>query len=90
MSVSQIYFAVSPNGQSVAIWLSSSGTPEVHAAVRTSSTAPWSTPVTVSKAGPAEISPEAAAVSSSGGAVIIYSGYNQAAVHTEYVSNYTP
>jgi len=89
-NVSQIYFEVAPNGVGAAIWLSSSGTPEIHAIIRTGSIATWSAPVTVSAPGSTEISPEAAAVSASGSAIIIYSGYNQADVHTEYVSNYTP
>jgi hypothetical protein len=89
-NVSQIYFAVATNGMGVAIWLSSSGTPAIHAAIRTSSTAPWSVPVTVSAPGSTEISPEAVAVSASGSAIVIYSGYNRSSVHTEYVVNYTP
>ena len=33
---------------------------------------------------------EAAAVNASGDAIVVYSGYNAADVHTEYASNYTP
>jgi len=36
------------------------------------------------------ISPEAAAVNSSGDAIVIYSGYDAASVHTEYATNYQP
>jgi len=89
-NVRQIYFAVATNGTSVAAWLSSSGTPAIHAAIRTSSTIPWSVPVTISAPGSTEISPEAAAVSTSGSAIVVYSGYNQSSVHTEYAVNYTP
>jgi hypothetical protein len=89
-NVSQIYFAVASNGVGSAVWLSSTVPPQIHATIRANSTAAWNAPATVSAPGPTEISPEAAAVSSSGSAIITYSGYNQAAVHTEYVSNYTP
>ena len=89
-NVSQIYFAVSPNGLAIAAWLSSSGTAEVHASIRAGSAGAWSIPVTVSAPGSTELSPEAAAISNSGGAVVIYSGYNPDAVHTEYVANYKP
>jgi hypothetical protein len=49
----------------------------------------WSTPVTVSEPGN-EIGPEAAAVSSSGSAIVVYSGYDANNVHTEYATNYRP
>ena len=88
-SVGQIYFVVAPNGAGLAIWLSSSGTPQVHAVTRLTATGAWSSPVTVSGPG-TSIGPEAAAVDSSGSAVVIYSGYNAASVHTEYVTNYQP
>jgi hypothetical protein len=88
-SVSQIYFAQADNGTALAIWLSSSGTPAIRAATRTTATGAWSTPVDVS--GPANyISPEAAAVEPSGNAIVVYSGYNAASVHTEYATNYQP
>ncbi len=48
MTVSQIYFAVAANGVGVAVWLSSSETPEIHAVIRDSASGTWSTPVTVS------------------------------------------
>jgi hypothetical protein len=88
-SVGQIYFVVAPNGAGLAIWLSSSGTPQVHAVTRLTATGAWSSPVTVSGPG-TSIGPEAAAVDSSGSAIVIYSGYNAASVHTEYVTNYQP
>ena len=90
MTVSQIYFAVAANGVGVAVWLSSSETPEIHAVIRDSASGTWSTPVTVSAGGSSEISPEAAAVSASGSAIIVYSGYNKSDIHTEYAANYTP
>ncbi len=88
-SVGQVYFAQAPNGTSLAIWLSSSGTPAVRAATRASATGAWSTPVRISGPG-SYISPEAAAVEPSGNAVVIYSGYNAASVHTEYAINSQP
>jgi hypothetical protein len=88
-SVGQVYFAQASNGASLAIWLSSSGTPAVRAATRASATGSWSTPVSVSGPG-SSISPEAAAVEPSGNAIAIYSGYNAASVHTEYATNFLP
>lgn len=88
-NVSQVYFALAPTGAAVTIWLSSSGTPAVHAINRANAMAPWSAPITVSGPG-SSISPEAAAVDSSGNAVAIYSGYDNASVHTEYATNYLP
>ena len=88
-SIGQIYFAVSPGGAAAAIWLNSSGTPEVRAAVRASGAGAWSSPVSVSAPGN-EISPEAAAVSSSGSAIVVYSGYDVNDVHTEYATTYQP
>lgn len=89
-TVGQIYFALAPNGAALAVWLSSSATPEVHAVLRPSTTGSWSNPATVSVPGSTEIGPEAAAVNTSGNAIVIYSGYNSAQVHTEYASNFTP
>jgi hypothetical protein len=88
-NVGQVYFAVSPGGAAVAIWLNSSGTPAVRAIVRATGTGTWSSPVTVSVPGN-EISPEAVAVSSSGNAIVVYSGYDANNVHTEYATNYRP
>ena len=88
-NVSQVYFALAPSGAAVTIWLSSSGTPAIHAITRGSATAPWSSPITVSGPG-SSISPEAAAVDSSGNAVAIYSGYDNVSVHTEYATNFLP
>lgn len=88
-NVGQIYFAVSPGGAAVAIWLNSSGTPAVRAIVRATGTGTWSSPVTVSVPGN-EISPEAVAVSSSGNAIAVYSGYDANNVHTEYATNFRP
>jgi hypothetical protein len=36
------------------------------------------------------IAPEAAAVNSSGDAIVIYSGYDANGVHTEYATNHQP
>ena len=88
-SVGQVYFALAPNGTALAVWLSSSGTPAVHAAMRNTPLGAWSTPVTVSGPG-SYIGPEAAAVDSAGNAIVIYSGYDTASVHTEYATNYLP
>jgi hypothetical protein len=88
-SVGQLYFAVAPSGQALVIWLNSSATPAVRAVRRTTATGTWSSPITVSGPGN-EIGPEAAAVNSSGNAIVIYSGYDAASVHTEYVTTYQP
>ena len=88
-SVGQVYFALAPNGTALALWLSSSGTPVVHAITRATATGTWGSPIAVSGPG-TSISPEAAAVDSSGNAIVIYSGYNGASVHTEYATNYQP
>lgn len=85
--VGQVFFAVAPNGAAVAIWLNSSGTPAVRAITRAVNTGTWSSPVNIST--PVNfLSPEAAAVSSSGGAIVVYSGYDANDVHTEYATNY--
>ncbi len=89
MNVGQIFFAVSPGGAALAIWLNSTGTPAVRAIARATGTGAWSTPVSISGPG-SQISPEAAAVSSAGGAVVIYSGYDANSVHTEYATTYQP
>ncbi len=88
-SVGQVYFALAPNGVALAVWLSSSGTPEVHAVTRNTATGAWGSPITVSGPG-SYIGPEAAAVDSAGNAIVIYSGYDAASVHTEYATNYQP
>jgi hypothetical protein len=88
-NVSQVYFALAPSGAAVTVWLSSSGTPAIHAITRANAMGTWSGPITVSGPG-SYISPEAAAVDSSGNAIVIYSGYNAAGVHTEYATNYQP
>jgi hypothetical protein len=88
-SVGQVYFAQASNGASLAIWLSSSGTPAIRAATRASATGAWSTPVSISGPG-SSISPEAAAVEPSGNAIAIYSGYDASSVHTEYATNFQP
>ena len=88
-SVGQVYFALAPSGTALAVWLSSSGTPVIHAATRSTATGPWGSPITVSGPG-TSIGPEAAALDSSGNAIVIYSGYNAASVHTEYATNYQP
>jgi hypothetical protein len=88
-SVGQVYFALAPSGVALTIWLSSSGTPVIHGATRATATGTWSTPVGISGPG-TYIAPEAAAVESSGNAIVIYSGYDAASVHTEYATNYQP
>jgi hypothetical protein len=88
-NVGQVYFALAPNGAALTIWLSSSGTPAIHAITRATATGTWGSPIAVSGPG-TSISPEAAAVDSSGNAIVIYSGYNAASVHTEYATNYQP
>jgi len=88
-NVGQVYFALAPSGAALTIWLSSSGTPVIHAITRATATGTWSSPSTVSGPG-SYISPEAAAVDSSGNAIVIYSGYNAASVHTEYATTYQP
>jgi hypothetical protein len=88
-SVGQVYFALAPNGAALAVWLSSSGTPKIHAVTRATATGAWGSSITVSGPG-SYIGPEAAAVNSSGNAIVIYSGYNAASVHTEYATNYQP
>jgi hypothetical protein len=88
-SVGQVYFALAPSGAALAIWLSSSGTPAIRASTRATATGTWSTPVNVSGPG-TYISPEAAAVESSGNAIAVYSGYDASSVHTEYATSYQP
>jgi hypothetical protein len=89
MSVGQVIFAVSPGGAALVIWLSSSGTPAIHAVTRATATGSWSAPRSIS--GPGNyISPEAAGVESSGNAIAIYSGYDASSVHTEYAMSYRP
>jgi hypothetical protein len=88
-NVSQVCFAVAPSGTQVAVWLSSSPTPQIHAATRATATGTWGSPVTVSGPG-SSIAPEAAAVNSSGDAIVIYSGYDAAGIHTEYATNHQP
>ncbi len=88
-SVGQVYFALAPSGTALAVWLSSSGTPVVHAVLRNTALGSWSSPISISGPG-SEISPEAAAVDSSGNAIVIYSGYDSNSVHTEYATNYHP
>jgi hypothetical protein len=89
-NVSQIYFALAPNGTALAIWLSSSPAAEIHASIRTGAGGTWGSPAAVSVGNPGEISPEAAAINSAGDAIAIYSGYNASDVHTEYATNFRP
>jgi hypothetical protein len=88
-SVGQVYFALAPNGTALAVWLSSSGTPVIHTVTRNTATGAWGSPIKVSGPG-SYIGPEAAAVDSAGNAIVIYSGYDAASVHTEYATNYLP
>jgi hypothetical protein len=83
-----VYFALAPSGMALAVWVTSP-TPEIHAVIRATATGSWGGPVTVSGPG-SGIGPEAAAVSSSGNAVVIYSGYDDAGVHTEYATTFQP
>jgi hypothetical protein len=86
-SLGSMYFALAPSGAALAVWVTASATPQIHAVTRATATGAWSSPVTVSGPG-SEIAPEAAAVNSSGNAVVIYSGYDANGVHTEYVTNH--
>ena len=88
-SVGQVYFALAPSGTALAVWLSSSGTPVIHAVTRNSALGTWGSSITVSGPG-SSIGPESVAVESSGNAIVIYSGYDSAGVHTEYATNYQP
>jgi hypothetical protein len=88
-SVGQVIFAVAPSGAALTIWLSSSGTPAIHAVTRATATGSWSAPASISGPGNS-ISPEAAAVESSGNAIAVYSGYDASSVHTEYATSYQP
>lgn len=88
-SVGQVIFAVAPSGAALVVWLSSNGTPAVHAVTRATATGTWSAPVSISGPG-SSISPEAAAVESSGNAIAIYSGYDASSVHTEYATRFQP
>jgi hypothetical protein len=88
-NVSQVYFAVAPSGAQLAVWMSSSPTQEIHAATRATAAGTWGSPITVPGPG-SSIAPEAAAVNSSGDAIVIYSGYDAAGVHTEYATNHQP
>jgi hypothetical protein len=88
-SVGQVIFAVAPSGAALTIWLSSSATPAIHAVTRATATGPWSAPAGISGPG-SSISPEAAAVESSGNAIAVYSGYDASSVHTEYATSYQP
>ena len=85
--VGSVSFAVAPGGPALTVWVTGGATPQIHAVVRSTGTGTWSSPVTISGPG-SEIAPEAAAVSSSGDAVVVYSGYDTAGVHTEYATNY--
>src|ERR1022692_2261814 len=87
--VGSVYFAVAPSGPALTVWVTGGATPQVHAVIRAIATGTWGSPVTVSGPG-SELAPEAAAVSSAGSAIVIYSAYNTAGVHTEYATNYTP
>lgn len=88
-SVGQVIFATAPGGAALAIWLSSSGKQAIHAITRATATGSWSASVSIS--GPGNyIAPEAAAVESSGNAIVIYSGYDTSSVHTEYATSYRP
>jgi hypothetical protein len=87
--VSQVHFALAPGGGALAVWLANSATPVIHAATRATATGAWGQPITVSGPG-SSIAPEAAAVNSAGDAIVIYSGYDAAGVHTEYAINYHP
>jgi hypothetical protein len=99
-SVGEVQFALAPSGTAVAVWVQSTPATigvadEIHAATRVSATGAWSSPLTiVTTSGPGNsslgIAPEGAAVNSAGDAVVVYSGYDPAQVHTEYASNFKP
>lgn len=88
-SLGSVYFALAPSGMALVVWVTSGATPEIHAVIRPTATGSWGSPITVSGPG-SGIAPEGAAVSSSGNAVVIYSGYDAGSVHTEYATNYQP
>jgi len=88
-SLGSMYFALAPSGEALVVWVTGTATPQIHAVIRATATGSWDSPVTVSGPG-SELAPEAAAVSSSGNAIVIYSAYNAASVHTEYATNYQP
>jgi nitrogen regulatory protein PII-like uncharacterized protein len=88
--VSLVTFALAGSGAALTVWVTGSATPEIHAVTRATATGTWGIPATISQPGSSEIEPEGAAVNSAGKAIVIYSGYNAASVHTEYASNYTP
>ena len=88
-SLGSMYFALASSGEALVIWVTGTATPQIHAVIRATATGSWGSPVTISGPG-TEIAPEAAAVSSSGNAIVIYSGYNAASVHTEYATSYQP
>ena len=87
--VSQVHFTLAPGGAALAVWLANSATPVIHAAMRATGTGAWGQPLAVSGPG-SSIAPEAAAVNSAGDAIVIYSGYDAAGVHTEYATNHHP
>jgi len=88
-SLGSMYFALAPSGEALVVWVTGTATPQIHAVIRATATGSWGSPVTISGPG-SELAPEAAAVSSSGNAIVIYSAYNAASVHTEYATNYQP
>jgi hypothetical protein len=88
-SVAEVIFALAPNGAALVTWLSNTSAPAIHAITRETATGKWSTPVSVSGPG-TYIAPEAGAVESTGNAIVVYSGYDSASVHTEYATNYHP
>src|ERR1035438_10182585 len=79
--VGSVSFAVAPGGPALTVWVTGGATPQIHAVVRATGTGTWGSPVTVSGPG-SELAPEAAAVSSAGSAIVIYSAYDAAGVHT--------
>jgi len=88
-SLGSVYFALAPSGMALVVWVTSGATPEIHAVIRPTATGSWGSPITVSGPG-SGIAPEGAAVSASGNAAVIYSGYDAGSVHTEYATNYQP
>jgi len=92
-TVSLVQFALAPSGAAVAAWgATGSTTSEIHAVTRATATGAWSSPVTVASTPSGQfssrLSAEAAAVNSSGNAIVIYSDGAQSP--TEFATNFQP
>ena len=61
-SVSEVYFALAPSGEALAVWATNNATATIQAVTRATPSATWTSPVVVSQPGNSEIEPEAAAI----------------------------